>query len=76
MLVVRGTTPRVAPNTKYYKYKILTLCVLQNPITKCANTEANKVARKPTIEILHLINTFSFTGKFRIHSFVLQLHVC
>ena len=38
---MRGTTPKVAPNTiKNYKYKILTLYVLQRLVTKCANTEA------------------------------------
>ena len=36
-----GTTLKVALNTKKnYKYKTLTLCVLQNPMTKYANTEA------------------------------------
>ena len=37
------TTSEVAPNTKKnYKYKTLTLCVLQNPVPKCENTEAQK----------------------------------
>ena len=35
-----STTPKVATNTTNYKYKTLALCVLQNPVTKCANTEA------------------------------------
>ena len=34
-------THEVAPNTKRnYKYKTLTLRVLQKPVTKCSNTEA------------------------------------
>ena len=36
-----STTPKVTTNTKKnYKYKTLTLCVQQNPVKKCANTEA------------------------------------
>ena len=41
LLVVKGTIPKVAPSTKNnYKYKTLTLCVLQKPVTKFSNTEA------------------------------------
>ena len=44
LLIVTRTTPKVAPNTKKnYKYKTLTLCVLQNPLIKCADTEAQQV---------------------------------
>ena len=60
---MRGTTPNVAPNTKKnYNYKTLTLCVLQNPVTKCANTEAksrylecNEAVWKPTTEIFDYV---------------------
>ena len=41
VLIVREATPEVAPNTKKnYKYKKLTLCYQENPVTKQANTEA------------------------------------
>ena len=40
-LVVSGTNLEVAPNTKKnYKQKTMTLYVLKNHVTKCANTKA------------------------------------
>ena len=40
---MRETTPEVAPNTKRnFRDKTPALRVLKNPVTKCANSEAQK----------------------------------
>ena len=40
-LALNFSIAEVAPNTKKnYKYKTLILCILENPVTKCANTKA------------------------------------
>ena len=61
LLVVRRSTSRVASSIKNnYNYKIQTLCVLQNLVTKCTNTDANEAVEKPTTEILFFIKQKCF----------------